>query len=174
MHSGQLLQPNNARKLDPRISRKIIAGKLKVEGLRQQMPCQNPKPSASLVALRFGEELNFAGRAHLRLPTSNMIEIAKMGRVRTQMPDAQTRRAATQVRQNAAAKAWAESSPVSTISEADYVKKIQPLLPTVSNSAIASALGISLPYAADIRRSKRRPNQRHWQALAELVESLGN
>jgi hypothetical protein len=54
-----------------------------------------------------------------------MIEIAKIGRLRTQMPDAQARRAATQVRQNAAARAWAASSPVSAITEADYVKKIR-------------------------------------------------
>ena len=43
-------------------------------------------------------------------------------------------------------------------------------LAEITYSAIASTLGVSLPYAADIRAGRRRPHPRHWQALAELVE----
>ena len=32
----------------------------------------------------------------------------------------------------------------------------------------ASAIGVSIPYASDIRRGRRRPHPRHWRALAEL------
>jgi len=34
---------------------------------------------------------------------------------------------------------------------------------------MASALGVSEPYARDIRAGRRRPHPRHWQGLAELV-----
>ena len=36
-------------------------------------------------------------------------------------------------------------------------------------SQIASAIGVSIPYASDIRRGGRRPHARHWQTLATLV-----
>jgi hypothetical protein len=36
---------------------------------------------------------------------------------------------------------------------------------------IASALGISEPYATDIRAGRRIPHPRHWMILARLVDS---
>jgi hypothetical protein len=49
-----------------------------------------------------------------------------------------------------------------------YLNEIQPLLAGVSKSSIQAALGVSEPYAADIR-SGRIPHQRHWTALAQLA-----
>ncbi len=51
----------------------------------------------------------------------------------------------------------------------DYRKKIQARLTTFTVSAIASALGISKPYATDIRAGKRVPHPRHWLTLAGLA-----
>ncbi len=59
--------------------------------------------------------------------------------------------------------------PTGVARQRDLVAKIRPLLAGIANSAIASALGVSLYYAADIRRGRRRPHPRHWQALAKLV-----
>jgi transcriptional regulator with XRE-family HTH domain len=36
-------------------------------------------------------------------------------------------------------------------------------------SQIAAALGVSIPYASDIRRGRRRPHPRHWKALGGLA-----
>lgn len=55
-----------------------------------------------------------------------------------------------------------------------YVRRIQPQLREVTLSALASKLGISIPYAVDIRSARRIPHPRHWQTLAQLVGvSLG-
>jgi len=50
-----------------------------------------------------------------------------------------------------------------------YVTKIQPRLGAVTIPAISATLGVSEPYAADIRAGRRRPHPRHWQVLAQLV-----
>jgi hypothetical protein len=50
-----------------------------------------------------------------------------------------------------------------------YVKQVQPALARVAKSLIRSALGVSEPYASDIRAGKRIPHPRHWQALAGLA-----
>ena len=55
-----------------------------------------------------------------------------------------------------------------------YELEIQPRLSRVSISAIATALGVSWSYAADIRRGKRRPHARHWETLAELADAQKN
>jgi transcriptional regulator with XRE-family HTH domain len=42
-------------------------------------------------------------------------------------------------------------------------------LASASLSEIASAIGVSIPYASDIRRGRRRPHPRHWRTLAKLA-----
>jgi hypothetical protein len=46
-------------------------------------------------------------------------------------------------------------------------EKIQPQLAGITVSAIATKIGVSMPYATDIRAGRRRPHPRHWQALAQ-------
>jgi hypothetical protein len=50
-----------------------------------------------------------------------------------------------------------------------YTNQIQPRLALIAVSVIASAIGVSVPYAADIRSGKRIRHPRHWQLLASLV-----
>ncbi len=47
--------------------------------------------------------------------------------------------------------------------------KVQPRLAKFPMSAISSALGVSCPYATDMRSGKRQPHPRQWSKLAELV-----
>jgi hypothetical protein len=54
--------------------------------------------------------------------------------------------------------------------EETYMDKIQPQLVGLKNAQIATALGVSMPYAADVRAGRRRPHPRHWEALAKLAE----
>jgi len=98
-----------------------------------------------------------------------MIEIAQLGRTATHTPNAEALRSETQRRQRAALKAWQSSEHASWITEEVYSKTIQPKLRTITVSAIASALNVSLPYATQIRAGRCQPHPRHWQGLAELV-----
>jgi len=75
-----------------------------------------------------------------------------------------------QHRQNAAAlKARHASHQPHWLLEEVYRAEIQPRLAAVTVPVISSALGVSQPYAAEIRACRRRPHPRHWQTLARLV-----
>jgi CRISPR-associated endonuclease Cas1 len=101
--------------------------------------------------------------------SKRMLEIARLGRIATHSPKAEALRAATRRRHAAALKSWQPSEHPRWLTEDVYLKQIQPALRDFTVSAIASALGVSLPYATDIRAGRRRPHPRHWLALAELV-----
>jgi CRISPR associated protein Cas1 len=99
-----------------------------------------------------------------------LIEFAKMGRIVAQSPKSQEKRSKSQQRHRAAQRAWRPSDRPDWLTEATYVERIQPRLAGVTISALASTLGVSDYYAADIRAGRRRPHPRHWEALAELVK----
>jgi len=101
--------------------------------------------------------------------TKALIEAAKRGRVASHAPEAEVRRSETQRRQNAAKRAWQPSDLPKWFTEEAYRTKIQPALAGISVPAIATALGISEPYATNIRAGRRTPHPRHWLILARLV-----
>ena len=98
----------------------------------------------------------------------NLQNIARTGRVVSQNAAAQAKRSATKRRHDADRSAWKPSTLSSWLNEEAYRTKVLAGLAHVSVPAIATAIGVSEPYAADIRRGKRRPHPRHWQALAEI------
>jgi histidine ammonia-lyase len=97
-----------------------------------------------------------------------MVEIAMEGRIASRRPESKARLAATQRRQALAGWNWNPASPPAWLTEEVYSERIQPRLRGASLSAIAQ-VGVSIPYASAIRRGRRRPHARHWQALAELI-----
>lgn len=99
----------------------------------------------------------------------NMREAAKLGRIATHSARAEELRANTQRQHAAAIKAWAPSEHPKWLTEAVYLKQIQPVLRNCTVSSIATILGVSLPYATKIRQGRSRPHRRHWQALSRLV-----
>ena len=101
--------------------------------------------------------------------TERMLPIASKGRILAQTPTAQARRAATRRRQMAAERAWKPSDQPAWLSERVYREQIQPRLAGVSASRLAATLGVSTPYAVDIRAGRYRPHPRHWMTLAELT-----
>ncbi len=114
------------------------------------------------------------GRSHcaacaVSVATGRLIDASHAGRMAAHTAEAEDRRSETQRRQATARYAWRPSDLPAWLTAEMYAKRIQPALANVTNSAIASALGISRVYAADIRRGERRPHPRHWQALAQLV-----
>ena len=98
-----------------------------------------------------------------------LIELAKIGRIAAQKPESQAKHAETQRRHQAAKREWLLSPKPSWPTETTYVEKIQPALKTVAISRLASTLGVSESYAADIRAGRHRPHPRHWQILANLA-----
>ena len=101
--------------------------------------------------------------------TASLVQAAHHGRIAAQSRKAQARRAETQRRHAAALQAWRPSDQPAWLNEETYRGKIQPRLAGVTVSAISFALGISEPYATDIRSGRRVPHPRHWQTLARLV-----
>jgi hypothetical protein len=89
--------------------------------------------------------------------------------VAAQSDEAQAFRAETQCRHAAARAGWKPSDLPTWLNEDFYAREIQPRLKGVALSALASALGISIPYAVDIRKGRRAPHPRHWKTLAELA-----
>ena len=98
-----------------------------------------------------------------------LIEAAKNGRVAAQSEVAQTRRSKTQLRHRAAIGLWNSSDLPTWLNEKYYLTEIQPRLPRITLSVLASKLGVSIPYAVQVRSARRVPHRRHWQALSQLV-----
>jgi len=100
-----------------------------------------------------------------------LTELAKVGRVVAQTAKSQRKRSQTQQRHEAAKRRWRTSVNPTWPSENTYQQEIQPRLASVRISILASALGVSESYAADIRAGRRRPHPRHWLVLAELLST---
>lgn len=101
--------------------------------------------------------------------TERMPEVAQSGRIAAHTAEAEASRSATQRRNALARWEWQHSSGAAGIDEQVYDAQIQPQLKRLTNAVIASAIGVSLYYAAEIRRGRRRPHPRHWQTLTQLV-----
>jgi hypothetical protein len=87
----------------------------------------------------------------------------------THLPKAEALRAATKRRHDAELKKWQPSDLPDWLNDATYRKKVQPRLSKITVPAIATALGVSNPYATDIRAGRRAPHPRHWLTLAKLA-----
>jgi CRISPR-associated endonuclease Cas1 len=96
-------------------------------------------------------------------------DVAQQGRIASHTPEAQISRAKTQLRHLAEIRAWDPSTLPDWLTEQEYRQRVQPRLAGLTVRAIATALGISAPYATDIRSGRRIPHPRHWRALARLA-----
>ncbi len=104
------------------------------------------------------------------LTTAGLVKAAEQGRIAAQSDQSQERRAETQRRHRSAKAGWTNSDLPAWLDENVYRREIQPRLKQVSLSVLAAKLGISIPYAVDIRSGRRIPHQRHWLSLAELAD----
>jgi hypothetical protein len=98
---------------------------------------------------------------------------APRGRIAAQSEVAQARRSETQLRHRAAMDLWNPSDLPIWLNEKYYLTEIQPGLRRITLSVLASKLGISIPYAVEVRSARRVPHKRHWLALAQLVGVSG-
>jgi hypothetical protein len=100
--------------------------------------------------------------------TTNMAAAALIGRQTAHCPEARAKRANTQRKNALAQHSWEPSDQPAWLTEKFYMSKIQPLLASMSASAIAGKISVSRWYAGRIREGYR-PHPRHWETLAELV-----
>jgi len=105
----------------------------------------------------------------LRNSTLALVQGAKLGRTLSHTEQAQARRSESKRRHDQLHRRWDPQGQPAWLTEEVYKHQIQPRLSTLTLSALASALGVSIPYASDIRRGRRRPHQRHWLSLANLI-----
>jgi CRISPR-associated endonuclease Cas1 len=117
---------------------------------------------------------NYCVKCAPEFSREQLLELAKKGRVAAHSPKAQARRSATKRRHDLARRSWDASDLPAWLTAEIYQQRIQPRLENITGTAIASALGVSDSYAADIRAGRRRPHQRHWQGLAKLVAITPN
>ncbi len=120
-----------------------------------------------------GESIKF-GRSYcascaLTVSKQGLIKAARLGRVAGHSREARARQAEKQRRHAAAKRAWRPSDQPAWLDEQSYVQKIQPRLTGITVPFIASALGLSEPYAAEIRAGRCLSDPRHWQTLARIV-----
>jgi len=101
--------------------------------------------------------------------TERLIKTAEKGRLLAQGPEAKAKRFASRLRHAAAIRAWNPSNLPEWLNEETYRRDIQPKLASVKLPTLMAAMGISKPYAINIRSGKRLPHPRHWQRLAQLA-----
>ncbi len=163
--------PKPARQLFP-ATRLTQNRRREAKGGPPSLPAE-PAPGPTAIcricgtAIAFGRK--YCAACAVTVSKENLSEAAKLGRVAGHSREARARQAEAQRRHAAAKRAWQASSQPAWLDKDFYLRKIQPLLSGVTVPALASALGISEPYAAEIRAGRYLPHPRHWLALAQLV-----
>jgi hypothetical protein len=161
------------RKPDTPFATRLTQGNKREAKGRPSMPPAKPAAKPESVCRVCGTSVslrrNYCSECEGTTTREHIVEIAKVGRIASQAPGPQARRAQTQRQHVLAKKAWQPSSLPTWLNEEAYTHNIQPRLAGVANPVIMSALGVSVTYAVAIRAGRRRPHPRHWQALAELA-----
>jgi CRISPR-associated endonuclease Cas1 len=136
-------------------------------------PVPRPERICVICGTPLATGLSYCRLCAVPVAIENLAAVAVAGRAAGQMtshgPEAQARRANARRRHALAKSTWHPSSLPAWLNEETYLGKIQPLLAGLTNKAVASELGSSIPYASAIRAGRRVPHPRHWQALAQLV-----
>jgi len=163
--------PKLARQLSP-ATRLTQSHRRKAKSAECSLPAMAP-PRPPAVCRDCGAPirpgLSFCASCGVVFSRSRLIEAARLGRVAGHNPEARARQAEKQRQHAAELKAWKPSDKPDWLAEEVYREKIQPGLASITVPAIASALGVSQPYAAEIRTGRDVPHPRHWQILARIV-----
>ena len=160
-----------ARQLSP-ATRLTQGRRRQAKGAPSSLPAKSP-PRPPAVCRVCGVPIRlrrtYCASCAVTVSKEGFVKAARLGRVAARSREAKARQAETQRRHAAAKKAWQATSQPAWLNEETYREKIQPALTGITVSTISKALGVSEPYATDIRAGRRRPHPRHWQALAQLV-----
>ena len=123
-------------------------------------PAARPPAACRVCGVSIKSGRSYCASCGVTVSRENLVEVAKRGRVTAQSPEARARQAEEQRRHADEVKAWSPSDKPEWLTEEYYREKIQPLLSGITVPAISSGLGISVPYAAEIRAGRQsNPNQ---------------
>lgn len=111
----------------------------------------------------------YCGVCATSIRSERMAAVAQIGRIAAQAPDARARRAEAFRRTYLEKANWDASLQPAWLTEGFYRDNIQPKLGQLTSPPIQKAIGVSRPFAVDIRKGRRTPHPRHWVKLAELV-----
>lgn len=136
-------------------------------------PAPRPQNTCRICGASIPARRSYCSACSVTSATERLAEVARSGRIAAHSPEAEASRSDTQRRNAIARWEWQRSNAAAEIDEETFDTKIQPQLKYVTNAAIASAIGVSLYYAAEIRRGRRRPHARHWLTLALLIGLTG-
>jgi hypothetical protein len=145
-----------------------------VPPISQSTPLPRPQSSCKQCGAAIGRGRNYCARCAIKLNTAGLVKAAQLGRVASHSDRAEARRAETQLRHAAEKASWKTSEMPAWLTKDVYICEIQPQLKGITLSVIASKLGISIPYAVDIRSGRRIPHPRHWSILMGLVDVLSD
>lgn len=146
------------------------------EGRRSTLQVRtNPIPRRENVCEVCGAEgvkNRYCQSCAVEVARENMAQVALIGHSRPKTKRVKDRISKT-ISDHAVANTWWDPSSLPAwLTEECYAHRIQPFLRERKVGEIAAAMHVSQPYAALIRSGRRRPHQRHWQALSELVGIL--
>jgi len=143
-----------------------------VKGKPIDMPAQpaaRPPAVCRVCGVSVEAGRRYCAKCAITVSKDNLIEVTKLGRVAGHGPEARAHQSEKQRRRAAEFKAWKPSDKPEWLTEEFIRQEIQPHLSRIRIPAIASALRLSVPYAAQFRAGRQRPHPRHWQTLAIIV-----
>ncbi len=145
--------------------RREAKGRLDLPALKPPRP---PK-LCSICGNSIPTDKTYCASCAVGVRTEALVKAAKKGRIAAQNSEAQAKRAENRRRNAAAQRAWRSTDQPMWLTEEIYRQKVQPQLSGITVAALMSALGVSKPYATDIRAGRRQPHPRRWLTLARLV-----
>jgi len=153
----------------PGLSTAIRSTRSKCRRAARALPAARPPTVCRVCGVPIESGRRYCASCAVTVSKETLIEVARQGRVAAHNPDARARQAEKQRRHAAELKAWNLSEKPVWLTEESYQEKIHPRLSSITVPAIASAMGLSVPYAAEIRAGRQLPHPRHWLTLAALV-----
>jgi CRISPR-associated endonuclease Cas1 len=112
----------------------------------------------------------FCATCKIAVTKPAMIKAAEKGRLSAHTPEADAKRAENRRMNAAAQKAWKPTELPSWLDQEAYKSQIQPRLSDVTVPAIRLAIGVSKPYATDIRPANMCRTRGTGWLLPELLE----
>ena len=146
--------------------------KREAKGCTSRLQARKPHPQPNICAgcgTSIERNSKHCANCSLKNSTASLVAGAKLGRVISLGAQAQERRKETKRLHDQARSYWLPTSLPPWLTEELYTNRVQPRLARATLSQITIAMGVSIPYASDIRKGRRRPHPRHWEALAKLV-----
>ncbi len=137
------------------------------------LPRTKPFPRPPAICRGCGTSINagvnYCVSCAVVVSRENLIELAKRGRLTAHSPEAHARQSEKQRRHGAEVRLWNPAKQPDWLTADFYREKIQPRLSEITVPLISSALGLSVPYAAEIRAGRQLPHPRHWGKLARMA-----